>query len=59
MSQIRAAETINYPRIEPNICADSRRGKGCIAVLCNPYRNAEAAQKDKQDGIIYLEASPQ
>ena len=54
----RAAEIINYPKIALDFCADSRRGKGRIAVLCNPCRNAEAAQKDKQDGIIYYFRGP-
>ncbi|MCP4934748.1 MAG: hypothetical protein GY927_11215, partial [bacterium] len=52
-TQLRAAVIINYPKIAPGFCADSRRDKGRIAVLCNSCRNAEAAQKDKQDGVIY------
>ncbi len=56
--RFRAAEIIHYPKIAPDFCADSRRGKGRIAVLCNPCRNAEAAQKDKQDGVIYYFRGP-
>ena len=55
---LRAAEAINYPKIAQDICPDSRRGKGRIAVLCNPCRNAEAGQRDKQDGIIYCFRGP-
>jgi hypothetical protein len=57
-AQSGAAVNLNYPKIAQHDCSDSRLGKGRIAILCNPYRNAEAGQSGKQDGIIYFFRGP-
>ena len=49
--------TIKYPKIAPDRCPDSRRGKGRIVVLRNPWRNAEAGQIDKQEGTRIVAAT--
>ncbi len=54
---IRVAASIKFSGIAQDFCSDSRRGKGRIALLCNPCHNAEAEQKDKQDGIFLLAAT--
>jgi hypothetical protein len=43
--------------IAPDFGPDSRRGKGRRVVLCNPFRNAEAGPKDKQDWINIFSAA--
>ena len=55
---LRAAEAIKHPKIAPDICPNSRRGRGRIAALCNPCRNAEAGQEDTQDGMLYCFRGP-
>ncbi len=46
------------PKMAPNCCPDSRRDKGRIAVLCNPYRNAEAGQQGKPNGMNHFFRGP-
>ena len=56
-TEIRAVVIIKYPKIASDFCADSRRGKGRIAVPCNPCRNAEAAQKTSKMGYFIVSAA--
>jgi hypothetical protein len=44
VQELRVSARINYPKIAPDSCPDSRRGKGRIVILCNPCRNAEAGR---------------
>ncbi len=45
VSRVRVAAAVKYPEIAPDIRPDSRRGKGRIAALCNPCRNARSRAK--------------
>jgi hypothetical protein len=49
---IRAAARNNCSKIALDSGSAPRRGKGRIAALCNPCRNAEDGPEDKQDGMI-------
>ncbi len=44
---IRTAKINKYLKKVPNCYPDSRRGKGCIVVLCNPCRNAEKSVRNR------------
>ena len=51
---IPKAKENKYQNNASNFVLDSKRVKGRILSRCNPFRNAEASAKDKQDWIIYF-----